>query len=223
MTTQTTTTHKQPIIFCDFDGTITENDNIVAIMKHFNPPGVQDIIQQVLDKKISVRQGVGEMFNLLPTANQEEIVRYAISNAVIRNGFQEFVTFCKDKQIPLLITSGGIDFFIYPILSRFDIPLENIYCNASSFEGETIQILWPHACDEHCDNDCGMCKTAIIRSYDANKYHRILIGDSITDFAGAKLVDTVYARSHLIDLCEELQLNYVPFTNFHQIIEQLEA
>ncbi|WP_442601050.1 2-hydroxy-3-keto-5-methylthiopentenyl-1-phosphate phosphatase [Paenibacillus sp. KN14-4R] len=223
MTVHSTSNKKQPIIFCDFDGTITENDNIIAIMKHFNPPGVTEIIQNVLDKKISIRQGVGEMFSLLPTANQEEIFRFAIENAVIRDGFKEFITYCNEKQIPLLITSGGIDFFIYPILSQFDIPHANIYCNASSFAGETIEILWPHACDEHCDNDCGMCKTAIIRSYNASDYHRILIGDSITDFAGAKLVDTVFARSHLIHLCEELQLNYIPFENFHQIIEQLEA
>ena len=31
------------IIFCDFDGTITENDNIIAIIRHFNPPGWEPI------------------------------------------------------------------------------------------------------------------------------------------------------------------------------------
>ena len=59
--------------------------------------------------------------------------------------------------------------------------------------GNIIEILWPNRCDEHCKTDCGMCKTSIIRSYDAERYERIIIGDSITDFEGAKLVDTIFA------------------------------
>lgn len=214
---------KQRIIFCDFDGTITVSDNILAIMKHFQPPGWEDIVQQLIDKKLSIREAVGSMFRLLPTSRKQEVVDYAIHNARIRSGFGEFVSYCQANHITLLVTSGGIDFFIYPLLAPFPIPKESIYCNASSFEGEAIEILWPHPCDEQCHTDCGMCKTTIIRSYDSDKYHRILIGDSITDFEGAKLVDTIFARSHLITLCEELGLPYEPFEDFHEIMRALEA
>ncbi|NOU72023.1 2-hydroxy-3-keto-5-methylthiopentenyl-1-phosphate phosphatase [Paenibacillus sp. LMG 31458] len=214
---------KERIIFCDFDGTITVNDNIVAIMKHFNPAGWEAIVEQILDKTISIRQGVGEMFALLPTSRKDEIVEYAINNAVIRDGFKEFVDYCKEQNIKLLITSGGIDFFIYPLLKPFAIPSEHIYCNASTFEGNAIEILWPNHCDEHCKTDCGMCKTSIIRSYDANQYERIIIGDSITDFEGAKLVDTIFARSHLIDMCKQLDYPYHSFETFFDIMKQLEA
>ncbi|OPH47087.1 2-hydroxy-3-keto-5-methylthiopentenyl-1-phosphate phosphatase [Paenibacillus ferrarius] len=214
---------KERIIFCDFDGTITVNDNIVAIMKHFNPPGWDAIVEQILSKKISIKQGVGAMFALLPTSRREEIIDYAISNAVIRDGFKEFVDYCQVNGIKLLITSGGIDFFIYPLLKPFPISVDHIYCNASSFEGSTIEILWPNRCDEHCTTDCGMCKTSIIRSYPAEKYERIIIGDSITDFEGAKLVDTIFARAHLIDMCEQLNYPYYAFDTFFDIMKQLEA
>jgi 2-hydroxy-3-keto-5-methylthiopentenyl-1-phosphate phosphatase len=213
---------KPSIIFCDFDGTITVSDNILAIMRHFEPPGWEDIVQQLMDKKLSIRQAVGAMFALLPTSRKDEIIHYSINNASIRDGFGDFVDYCKQNDITLLVTSGGIDFFIYPLLAPFPIPKEHIYSNASSFDGENIEILWPHPCDEHCDVDCGMCKTAIIRSYDSETYHRILIGDSVTDFAGAKLVDTIFARSHLIDLCDELGLSYTPFETFFDIINRLE-
>ncbi|MGW9124681.1 2-hydroxy-3-keto-5-methylthiopentenyl-1-phosphate phosphatase [Paenibacillus chitinolyticus] len=215
---------RQKIVFCDFDGTITVSDNIVAIMKHFDPPGWEAIVKRLVEERaISVRHAVGEMFRLLPSSRQQEVIQFAISNAVIRDGFSDFVAYCKQNGIKLLVTSGGIDFFVYPLLESFDIPREHIYCNGSSFEGETIEILWPHACDEHCGADCGMCKTSIIRSYPADDYERILIGDSVTDFQGAKLVENVYARSHLIELCEELKLPYVPFETFHDIIRDLEA
>lgn len=217
-----TTQKKQRVIFCDFDGTITVNDNIVAIMKHFQPEGWDKLVHQVVNREISVRQGVGAMFRLLPSSRKEEIVQFAIQNAVIRAGFGEFVTYCRENDIKLLITSGGIDFFIYPLLAPFAIPEENIYCNASSFAGEQIEILWPYACGELCQNDCGMCKTTIIQAYNPQVYDRILIGDSVTDFAGAKLVETIFARAQLIELCEELSLNYKPFNDFYEIIKQLE-
>ncbi|WP_159884103.1 2-hydroxy-3-keto-5-methylthiopentenyl-1-phosphate phosphatase [Paenibacillus puerhi] len=213
---------KRRIIFCDFDGTITVNDNIVAIMKHFKPDGWDKLVEQVISKEVSVREGVGRMFALLPTSRKKEIVDYAIGNVKIREGFEELLAYCEREDILFLVTSGGIDFFVYPVLSGFPIPQEHIYCNGSDFNGSHIRILWTHACDEHCGNDCGMCKTTIIRSYPAAEYERILIGDSITDFAGAKLVDTVFARAHLIDLCEELSLNYKPFETFHDVITHLE-
>ncbi|CRF28794.1 2-hydroxy-3-keto-5-methylthiopentenyl-1-phosphat e phosphatase [Mycobacterium tuberculosis] len=213
---------RQRIIFCDFDGTITVNDNIVAIMKHFQPPGWDALVDQVIHKEISIREGVGRMFALLPAAMRQEVVDYAISNVTIRDGFRELLEYCKREDVYFLVTSGGIDFFVYPVLSEFLIPHENIYCNGSDFSGSHIRIEWPYACDEHCVNDCGMCKTTIIRQYPSESYERILIGDSVTDFEGAKLADVVFARSHLVQLCEELNLNYYPFENFFDVIKQLE-
>ncbi|MED4604244.1 2-hydroxy-3-keto-5-methylthiopentenyl-1-phosphate phosphatase [Paenibacillus validus] len=213
---------KRRVIFCDFDGTITVNDNIVAIMKHFQPEGWDKLVDQVINKEITIREGVGRMFALLPTSRKEEVIDFAIRNVTIRAGFAELLDYCKREGITFLVTSGGIDFFVYPVLSAFPIPSDNIYCNASDFSGSHFRILWPHACDEHCHNDCGMCKTTIIRAYPADEYERILIGDSVTDFEGAKLVDTVYARAHLIDLCKELGLNYKPFENFYDVIQHIE-
>jgi 2-hydroxy-3-keto-5-methylthiopentenyl-1-phosphate phosphatase len=212
---------RKQIIFCDFDGTITVNDNIVAIMKHFQPPGWEKLVDQIISRQISISEGVGGMFALLPTSREKEIVDYAINNVTIRAGFSELLAHCREHEIEFFVTSGGIDFFVYPVLSEFPIPKRNIYCNSSNFEGSHIEILWPHACDENCHNNCGMCKTTIIRGYSHDDYERILIGDSITDFEGAKLVDTVFARSHLIELCQELGLNYYPFEDFFDVIERL--
>jgi 2-hydroxy-3-keto-5-methylthiopentenyl-1-phosphate phosphatase len=217
------TNARKRVIFCDFDGTITNNDNIVQIMKHFDPPGWKSIVDDIMSRRISVRRGVGQLFSLLQSARREEIVSYVLEQAEIRPGFEEFLTFCREQDIRLLITSGGIDFFVYPILSRFDIPRDDIYCNASDFSGETIQIQWPHSCDEHCDNDCGMCKTSIIRSFSSERYEKIVIGDSITDLAGARLADWVLARDYLLEKCRELNLPHAPFDTFYDCIDRLSS
>ncbi|MCI3920341.1 2-hydroxy-3-keto-5-methylthiopentenyl-1-phosphate phosphatase [Paenibacillus sp. TRM 82003] len=214
-------TGKQPIIFCDFDGTITLSDNIVAIMKQFDPPGWQSIVDEIVGGRKSIRQGVGEMFALFPSDKQEEIKRYVLDTAGIRPGFAELLGLCKDKGIPFFVTSGGIDFFLKPLLEPFDIDDNHIYSNGADFSGERIEIVWPHPCDEHCDTDCGMCKTRVIRNYPKEAYYRILIGDSLTDFEGAKLADLIFARSHLSVRCRELGLPFHEYDTFHDVIDVL--
>ncbi len=210
------------VIFCDFDGTITNNDNIVAIIRHFNPEGWETIVDDIVGQRKSIREGVGELFRLLPSSMRTEVVDFAIQNAVIREGFAELLRFCQYEDIEFYVTSGGIDFFVYPLLAPFGIPQDRIYCNGSNFEGERITIEWPHPCDEHCSNECGMCKTTIMRRFPPERYERILIGDSVTDFEGAKLADLVFARSHLIDKCRDLGLAYTPYETFYDVIDTLE-
>ncbi len=215
-------TAKKRIVFCDFDGTITENDNIIAIIRHFNPEGWEEIANKTIRQELSVREGVGRLFRMLPSSLQQEVVSFGIGNAKIRAGFKEFLAYCRENEIEFLVTSGGIDFFVYPILEPFGIPHEHIYCNGGDFSGERIEITWPNPCDGSCDNDCGMCKTTIIRRFPAERYERILIGDSVTDFEGAKLADRVYSRSHLTVKCQELGLPHHEYETFFDIIGDFE-
>lgn len=212
---------RKRVIFCDFDGTITINDNVVAIIKHFNPPGWESIVEDVLAQRKSIRQGVGEMFRMLPSAYKEEVIAYGINNVRIREGFPELLAYCEDNDIEFYVTSGGIDFFVYPVLEPFGIPADHIYCNGSNFNGEGIEITWPNPCDEHCKSDCGMCKTTIMRRFPASDYVRLLIGDSVTDFEGAKQADLVFSRAQLTVQCTELHLPHVEFETFHDIVSYL--
>ncbi|MGF9820221.1 2-hydroxy-3-keto-5-methylthiopentenyl-1-phosphate phosphatase [Brevibacillus agri] len=212
---------KKLVLFCDFDGTITEKDNIVAIVKKFAPPEWEALTKQILSQQISVQEGVGKLFQLLPSSLRQDIVDYIVQEATIRPGFADFVHFCREEGIELLITSGGIDFFVQPILAPFDLSGVPIYCNGSDFSGENITITWPHSCDEHCTNGCGMCKTTIIRRYDPATHYRVVIGDSITDLAGAKIADYVIARSFLAEKAQELALPHSTFATFHDVIGTL--
>ena len=211
----------KPVIYCDFDGTITESDNIIAIMKRFSPPNWEKIKDQILSREISISEGVGKLFSGLPSEKRDEITKFAIENAKIREGFSEFVEFARQENIPLYIVSGGIDFFVYPILEKYG-PFEGIYCNHSDFSGENIKILWPYTCDSLCQNECGCCKPSIIRTINQdNDIFTIVIGDSVTDLEAAKQADFVLARDLLEEKCSESGLNYKGFTTFYECIEAI--
>lgn len=210
----------KPVIFCDFDGTITLNDNIIALMKQFAPPEWEAIKDDILAQACTVQEGVGRMFSLLPTTLKEDIVQFLIDTARIRDGFSDFVAFTNERQIPLYIVSGGIDFFVYPLLDGL-VEKERIYCNSADFSGDTIRITWPHACDEHCQNGCGCCKPSLLRKLAPKGAKTIVIGDSITDLAAAKRADHVIARDFLLEKCRELNLPHTPFTTFYDVIHVL--
>lgn len=212
----------KPVIFCDFDGTITETDNIISLMKQFAPPEWNEIKDQVLAQEISIQEGVGKMFSLLPSSLKEEIITFLKETAVIRNGFAEFVNYTKQEGIPLYIVSGGIDFFVYPLLEGI-VEKEFIYCNESDFSNEKINILWPNSCEGDCHHGCGCCKPTIISKLAKEDQHVIVIGDSITDLQAAKLGDTVFARDFLTVKMEEMGLPYYSFNTFHDVINVLQS
>ncbi|MEH7123918.1 2-hydroxy-3-keto-5-methylthiopentenyl-1-phosphate phosphatase [Bacillus sp. JJ1532] len=214
---------KNPVIFCDFDGTITNKDNIVNIMREFAPPEWDAIKDDILGQKVSIQEGVGKLFSLLPSSKKEEIISFVLKDAVIREGFAEFVQFTREANIPLYIVSGGIDFFVHPVLEAFG-PFEKIYCNEADFSGENIRIVFPHECDDDCSNKgCGCCKPSIIRNLASGENTSIVIGDSITDLEAAKLADVVIARDYLIEKCKELNIPYEPFERFQDCIDIIES
>ncbi|MBM7095633.1 2-hydroxy-3-keto-5-methylthiopentenyl-1-phosphate phosphatase [Bacillus sp. H-16] len=213
---------RKPIVFCDFDGTITVKDNIITIMKEFAPPEWKAIKDDIFEERISLREGVGRMFSLIPSAKKIEIVNYVLEQAEMRKGFTEFLAFARNRGIRIRVVSGGIDFFIEPLLEPYKL-LDQLFCNGSDFSGDTIRITWPHACDEGCDKDCGCCKASILRQFPDDEYYKIVIGDSISNLEAAKEAHQVFAcDDFLLEKCREFGLNHTSFTTFYDVISQIE-
>ena len=211
----------KPIIFCDFDGTITATDNIVSLMTHFVPEESEKIAQAMVAQTITFKDGVTAMFELLSTRQKDEVIQYLLNTAVIREGFAEFVQFAHTNAIPFYVVSSGVDFFIKPMLEKFG-PFAGVYCNSADFSGAKIELLYPNPCDVECAKyevqGCGCCKPSVMRTVAQDDHFKIVIGDSISDFEAAKQADLVLAREHLIDRCEELQIPYKPFETFYDCL-----
>ncbi|KIL72459.1 2-hydroxy-3-keto-5-methylthiopentenyl-1-phosphate phosphatase [Pseudobacillus badius] len=213
---------RKPVIFCDFDGTVTKKDNIISIMKKFAPPEWEKWKEGVLSQSVSIQEGVGNMFALLPSSLRQEMVDFVLETAEVREGFGEFVRYTEKQEIPLYIVSGGIDFFVKPLLEPFH-SIAGVYCNEADFSGEHIRILWPHGCDQACPSqNCGCCKPALIRRIASQGEHTVVIGDSVTDLQAAKIADSVMARDYLSEKCTELSIPFQPFDTFYDCIDRLE-
>jgi len=212
----------KPIIFCDFDGTITETDNIVSLMTQFVPEESEKIATAMMEQTITFKDGISGMFELLSTKQKDDVIHYLLDTAIIRKGFGDFVRFAQENHIPFYIVSGGVDFFIEPLLEKYG-PFSGIYCNSADFSGQQIKLIFPNGCDEECTKfetqGCGCCKPSVMRQVAQSNHFKIVIGDSLSDFEAAKQADLVLARDHLIKRCKDLQLPYESFETFYDCLE----
>jgi len=203
-------------VFCDFDGTITEADLIVAIWRRFAPPGWERVKDDVLARWRTVREGVAEVFAQIPSAQERAIVAYALSTARIRDGFQPFLELCRREGIPVYVASGGIDFFVRPVLAPYRPWLAGLYDIRSDRSGPFIRLAHTHACPT-----CGLCKVKVMAEHPG--VFSILIGDSVTDLHGATEAGLVFARDRLRGYLDEAGCAYEPFESFFDVMRTLES
>ncbi len=213
---------KKIIIFSDFDGTITERDVVVMIMERFAPPEWEEIKNKILyERSISLKDGIERLFGFIDSSKKAEILNFVKSKVKLRDGFVEFVDFCKANEIIFNVLSGGLDFFIEEVLNQFKNKI-NIFCNKGNFAFEKIKIDYKYL-PKNCSicGNCGCCKVEIVEKYPKNDFTRIVIGDGLADLFPAKIADLVFARSDLINNLKEEKIPYVEFKTFYEIKEKL--
>jgi len=218
---------RRTVIFCDFDGTITEKDMIVAVCEKFCPPEWKTIATEIMERRKSVKVGVSELFALIPSSKKEQIIAFAKEKVRYRKGFPEFLDYCKHHHLPFVVCSGGIDFFLKPLLEPFRSKIDRIVCLPSDCSGPTIRLDHPYACES-----CGTCKVKVMKEYDngwgqaphtprSQTPLKVLIGDGITDVHGASEADIVFARNGLKGYLDQDAIAYTAFENFHDIIGRM--
>lgn len=210
-------TQARPLtVFCDFDGTITQRDMIVTVCEKFCPPGWERIKEDILAERTTVRQGVAALFGQIPSSKKEAIIAYAQETVRWRDGFPELLAFCRTNGLRFIVCSGGIDFFLEPLLAPFRDRIDAVYSIPADFSQPTIQLRHPYGCET-----CGLCKVKVMDEYPDTI--RILIGDGITDLHGATHANVVYARSQLTRLLDREKIAYTPFETFHDVITHLQT
>jgi len=105
------------IVFCDFDGTITAVETFAGMLKEFAPHLSAQIMPQMYARTLTLRRGVRQLLESIPSQKYADILAYAESKP-IRPGLAEFLAFLQEQSIPFIIISGGIQGMIETVLKR---------------------------------------------------------------------------------------------------------
>jgi len=209
------------VVLCDFDGTVSEVEASLAILRYFIPGQWERYERPWLEKEISTHDCLGYQFTMLKVP-VKEMARFASDNIRLREGFKEFVAWCRARGHGLVITSSGVDFYIKAILNSNGLRGVPFIADRTHWVDGIGHIAEEGLFNEDCDW-CGNCKLELLKLYRGRKAKIVYVGDGATDECPASKADMVLARAKLLEFCKKEKLgNCLPFITFFDVRKAIE-
>ncbi|TVQ92828.1 MAG: HAD family hydrolase [Deltaproteobacteria bacterium] len=202
-------------IFCDFDGTITQTETFVDMLRTFAPAEADRIIPQIHDLKRSLHDGVTTMLQAIPSDRYEAAIAHA-DPVQIRPGFAELVEAARAHDVPFVVVSGGLYDMVVRKLGPLAERVTAVYAVHIDTSGSTLQVRSPFS-----DGQELVAKVEVMREHPARE--RVAIGDSTTDLQMSMVAERVFARRRLCDYLDERGKAYTRWQDFHDIHHHLAA
>lgn len=129
----------QRCVFCDFDGTITAEESLEAVFKQFAPGVFEPIKDRMMALEISIRDGVRQTLESIPSASYPDILEY-VKNIPIRPGLESFLDFLDDQGVPFVIVSGGLRGMVDARLGSLVNRMHKIFAADVDISGEFMNV-----------------------------------------------------------------------------------
>jgi len=207
-------------VFCDFDGTIAQNDVGNLVFATFGDPDnwrrLVDLWQNGdLDGRDLWRKqcAVSKM-------TEQQLDDFAATQQVDPD-FPAFVKFCELYNIPVYVVSDGMDAYISRIL-RFN-GLNNLEIRANHLEIHQdggLSVEFPYYQPGCCN--CGNCKGYHVEKEKQPGETTVYIGDGHSDVCGLKAADITFAKGYLLDYCRENNYDCKTFDTFADVQKEIE-
>ncbi len=201
------------IVFCDFDGTITAEETFVAVLKKFAPEISAQLIPQMYAQQLTLRQGVRQILESIPSSCYPEIIEFTKSQP-IRPGFIELLDLLESEQVPIVVISGGLTGMVEVVLAALLPRIHAIHAVDIDTSGSHLRVL-----SEYEGGTELVSKVDVMAQYPAQE--KIAIGDSITDLNMALETPMVFARDRLAQYLDEQQKPYIAWNDFFQVRDYL--
>lgn len=203
-------------VFSDFDGTISTKDVGYSVFHHFSNGRNDEILPDWISGKMTTRDCLIAEAKMVNASSQE--LYDFVDKIDIDPTFPGFVKLCDSNNIPLLILSDGLDFYIKHLLDKNNLSHLNFVTNRAILENNKIRIEFPH--DNTECKSCGICKGEIInrfRQKQNGEYKIVYIGDGYSDACAAKEADILFAKKDLVNYCMKNNIDYLLYENFSHV------
>ena len=209
-------------LLIDFDGTLVRPNVAIGLVETFvdgGPAHAREVDEQLSAGAITLREAWARQVALLPPDRMDEMAEWAVENAPLREGAAELLGLLGDHGIPASIVSGGLDFYIHPVLRRHGIDLPVYADSIQRTPDGALAVAHPHG--HRTCRLCGICKAQAVRTIAPAAVRSVFVGDGGTDRYAAEVADLVFARRRLKAYCDRVGVPYYPFEDFGPVTEQL--
>jgi 2-hydroxy-3-keto-5-methylthiopentenyl-1-phosphate phosphatase len=204
------------LVFCDFDGTISKRDVGYSLFHHFSGGENDKLLPDWKAGRMSSRECLTREAEMVK-APTEEILSY-LDQFEIDPGFVAFEQLCRRNDMPLLIVSDGLDFYINRILARNGLSHLEVVCNIGHLNTHGIEIEFPRT-NRECRR-CGSCKREIIEErcgLVSQECRTVFIGDGYSDTCATRAATLLFAKKDLERYCQAHNITYNSFDTFFDV------
>ncbi len=213
-----------PVIFCDFDGTITQLDVTDQILTQFAHPSWREIEQEWACGSIGSQECLVRQMALVD-ASEEEL--NALIDAIpIDPGFTLFLRWLERWSFPFYVVTDGFDYVVRRVLRRAGINGRlqngvNLFASMMKVAGRRTEISFPFL-SPSCQHGCATCKREIMRRVAPGHSPIIFIGDGLSDRFAIEEADLIFAKRSLLAYCRKHGTACLPFETFDDVVAALE-
>ena len=214
-----------PILFLDFDGTISQRDVIDQILEEFADDRWLEIEEQWVKGKIGSRECLRKQFALVK-ASPEELNEY-LDTLELDEGFLPLMQFCRDSDVAVHIVSDGFENYIRRMIQKV-APNSHLIENVKIWSNRLIpygknrwRTEFPYF-EKVCADGCATCKPAVMRLNNSIGAPCVFVGDGLSDRFAAQIADIVFAKKKLSEFCLQNQIAQTAYHNLKQVAESLD-
>jgi len=215
----------EPIVFTDFDGTITQRDVTDEILAQLAHPSWRDVELEWTRGLIGSRECLERQIALVDTSVED---LDAIIDAIpVDPAFASFYRFIHQRGVPLYVLSEGFDYVIARVLKRAGMegPFRNgmqVFSSALRREGRRLIPSFPYS-SPPCEHGCGTCKAGLLRRLGDSRHPIIFVGDGLSDRFAVDEADMVFAKRQLLAYCQEHGKACLSFNTFADVEQAVAA
>jgi len=209
----------RPVVFCDFDGTITQRDVTDEVLTQFAHPSWREVEQEWTCGAIGSRECLERQMALVEASAKE--LNALVDAVAIDPDFASFWRFIKKSGLPFYVLSDSFDYIIRRVLKRAGVngALRNgthMFASALRVKGRRWVTAFPHD-GTPCEHGCATCKPRIIRRLSGGRGPVIFIGDGFSDRFAVDEADVIFAKRQLLAYCRENGVACHQFETFAEI------
>jgi len=206
------------VVQCDFDGTITEEDQSFLLLDAFASGNWRQWLTEYRTGKIAVGDFNTKAFTMVKE-DRQTLVNFVRQTAKMRDGFHELLAYCRRHGFRFTIISNGLDFYIDTILADFGVRGVEVFAAQTQFDPRGMKVKYVGPDGTHLESDF---KATYIRLFLNQGYRVVYVGNGLSDISAAQHANHIFARAELLDHCKRANLDCTPFTNFNDVVRGLE-
>lgn len=169
--------------------------------------------EEYLRGAIGSRDELTAFVDLLPA--DEASVRATLGDQPHDETFAGFLALVREVGAEIEVVSDGYGFYVEPGLASLGVLGVPIATASTSWASGRPVITYPYG-NADC-LVCGTCKRERVRRQKARGRHAVMVGDGVSDRYGAAHADTIFAKSLLAGICDDLGWDYQPWETFADI------